>query len=378
MADAITQPIRPSQSGAFETFGELFLCDIKNTVLRDITPAVISGTVEIDWDADVSIVARFELEGRDIVQGYRSFIAPFWTTSWLDRNMRRRTVRRQLGLLVVTPQGRTYERNRQITHIEAYSLEWTLAQSTARQGMNFAPGMDCGEVARIIVANAVTDVRVRLPLTGVRTGRPRKVRASDNVLTAASEPYKAAGWHRLYPTLDGWLTTSQVQRLNATAPQRIISSALGDVFDTAELDPDLSGFSNEVYIRSNDPGATADAFAGFHLINTDQDDPFSAGRIGYVKSREVVTRSGDTSDAIRRQALAMLERASSVTTRLDLSVIPDPRITPMGVVELTIQTDGGLTVAGKASWFAKRHTFDFGAKSQRIVCQKVADIRGVT
>lgn len=375
---AVDTPIRPSYGGAIECSCRVFISSVRNLVQEDITDRVKTGTIDIDWDGDVSIVGRFDIEGRDVVRGYTNFIAPYWTTRWLDKDMNWRSVTEQLGLLIVTPQGRTYNSIDQTTHIEAYSLEWGVGQAFATRGMNFQPGVDYGDIASEIIRHAASDILRRMPDTGVRNTKPFKVKAFDNLLAAASSAYRSAGWHRIYPTHDGRLVSRQVTRLNLDEPDRILSSKLGDVYEEARLTPDMSGFATDVYYQSNDPADGKEAVKGFHISNVDPKDPYSRINLHFPISRAVVSSEGDTDETRRRNAIAMLERAASVTTMLELSVPPDPRILPHGVMQLDIKLDDGIVVAGKANWFAKKHRFDVEAKTQHITLQKIADIRGVT
>jgi len=374
-----TSPIRPVTSDrGFRVDCELWVCDRNNNPLRDITSSAISATVTVDWDQDIAWSLQAELDGNPFTS-LREFLAPFFAVTWNDPILGPVTVRRQLGLYAVLPPDRTYDRASVTTHVTGQGMTSIMAQGTASRPMNFGPGTDLGDIAKTILANNVdTDIRYDVPLTGVMATRPRTMLYGDNLLAWANDALQSAGFSKLTDNHEGFISSSPLFRLvDVETPSRVISTAGGDVFGVVELKPDRERFYNRIYLKSNDSTADKQLLEGFVLENRDRDDPFSIPNLGYSRSLEITDVKDETADAMKLRAHKLLEAATSLQTRVELDVMPDPRVFPNEVWQLDIRQDDGTLVVPVGRYYAKTHTLDLTRGSQKTVLQFLARLSEV-
>lgn len=374
----IDAPIRPAHAG-LRISGELYVVDRMNRRLREITDSVIGdASVTIDADADIARTLNVTLEGRDVVQAYREYLAPYLTVEWRDTTGAIQRVRRQLGLFVILPPRRDYTRNSQRNTYDGRDITYLLAQLTATERSTYGYGLDCGDVAARMLYY-LSDLRLTLPKTGVLTGKTRIVRPGDPLLPHANEVLGAAGYFNLFSDHTGHIRTEQSYALSQTEPNRLISSELGDLFGPATLEPESEQFANRVALSSTAPDADRAAKDGYVIVADDLNDPWSVPNIGaYTK---VIQDANDIDlDSLKVRARRILQRKSSMYARLTLSVVPDPRVTQWEAWQLDIKTDDRLTVAAPGNWRLLSTTFRFSATDglQDVTLGKLANLSGVS
>lgn len=355
----IDAPIRPAHAG-YQIGGELYVVDRMNRRLREVTDAVVGDAeVTIDADADIARTLNVTLQGRDVVESFREYLAPYLTVTWRDTRGIEQRVRRQLGLFTILPPDRTYTSTGQLNAYDGRDITYLLAQFTATERSTYGYGLDCGDVAARMLYY-LTDLRLTLPKTGVLTGKTRIVRPGDPLLPHANEVLQAAGYFNVFSDHTGAIGTQRAYALNETEPRRLISSALGDISGTATLQPDREQFANRVVLSSTSTDAVKAAKDGYTIIADDPDDPWSVPNIGpYTK---VIQDANDIDlDSLKVRARRILERKSSMYARLSIDVTPDPRVTQWEAWQLDIKTDDRLTVAAPGNWRLLSTTFRFTA-----------------
>lgn len=363
--------------GSYRAWGEVYVTDLQNRIQREITSSVLSGTVEVDWHDDIAWKLQLDLEDDIQLDAYRDAIAPYLTVEWRDDRNVRRSVREQLGLYLITPPSRTYHASHVVSHLDGRDTTWALGQQTARRTHRFGHGIYCGNVSAALLYDQ-TRLRLTIPRTDSRTGKVRIVKASDNLLSAANEPLRAAGYHPLRADHTGHIRSWRQERLADVEPRRHIDSRLGDISGTVELEPEEDSFYNWLSIRSTNPSDDRQLTDGYTLENVDPDDPYSTTSLGYAVAHEIADANVEDLDALKRQAYALMERASSVSTRLSVTVPPDPRLDPWETWDVDIITDGGRNVARtKRFLVSTRFAFDRAGATQEAVLQRVNQLREV-
>ena len=361
---SLTDPIRPVHWGAYRVTGTMEVRDLQNRKLRDITDYVIDARVVVDWDADIKYRIDVTLEGYDIVRSLQECLAPFMTVEWRDTNGKLRKVHEQLGLYLFLPSPETHDPARQITKIQGMDVMWALGQLTTAKTHYWPQGYLHGHLAGDMLYGQ-TRVRMNIPVTTARMTKTRTVRANVPALPQANWLYKAAGYYSLRPDRRGLVSTTPLRELQGGGWDRLIETAAGDVFDTVEIDPDPARFCNQVYIRSNDPQADAARRAGYRTSNNDRSSPWSVRRLGYVVSKELMDDRDATIDVMKARARTLLQRANSLTTRVKMNVVPDPRFSPHEIWRLDVRSDWGKRIA-VGLWSVQEMEFRFGGNTSGI------------
>lgn len=374
----MASPIRPSLGhGNLRISGELYVSDIQNNLLRDITDAMARAQVRVIWDDDVKWSLDVELEGHGVAMAVTDWLSPFLIVAWRDAAGQEREVKRQLGHYEFLPSPRSYERTRQVTEIQAFDAMDSIAQLTANRMITATPGQLCGEVAALFLRGQ-SDIRLDIPPTDMRTGKPRVASPSADLLPIANEVLNAGGYTGLTPDHTGLVSAQPWPNLTHTPVSRELRSALGDVFGTPTLEPDREAFFNQVILRSTDPDADIAMKHGYRITNTDPDSRYSAQRLGRVRTARISDSTDLSLDTIRRRARYMLERSTSMEARLRLDVVPDPRIAPHEVWDIDVRQDDGF-VMGRGRWYVNELVFGFTPEdgTQQVVLSKLAHITDV-
>jgi len=381
-ASPVVAPIRP-YGGSLKAWGEMFVRNVSNdanSTQRDISDRIISCSVTCKTDDDTPWTMSVVIEGHEILQGLQEFLAPVWVTEWRDAAGNIYRVRRQLGLFTALPPRREYSRNRQENTYEGRDLIWRVAQQTARRTVKIGYGIDTGEAAMRLIGDLDPHLRIRIPKSGVITGKIRTVRPADNLLVNMNELLDAGGFWKLHSDHTGAMSTAPATSLAGAEPDRIISSELGDIFNTVTVEPDMSSFANYVYLKSTAVDAVKAAKDGYIAQSTDPNDEFSIPRIGPY-SFEIADSNDITLEALKKRAQRILERKSSVYTRIQLDVVPDPRFRQYSAWRLDIKTDDRITVAAPANWRVLETTFTWGRgtsrPSQTVTLGKMASLQNV-
>lgn len=378
MADQtpLDQPIRP-KLGSVELAGELWTSNIGGDLLDNITDRIHYAEVETHWNDEIIWTLAADIEGHDVVRAVVDWLIPILNVSWRDAAGGKITVRKRLGHYMFLPSPRTYTREMTTTEVNGYDANYALSQLTASRMLTVPPGRFCDDAARIFLADR-EDIRVRLPRTGVRTGKPRVAKPSDDLLPMANEVMNAAGYTGLTPDHLGIVRSFPWPNLTETPVTREIRSAEGDVFGEAALDPDGEAFCNHVFLRSSDSDADITMKSGYRITNTDPNSDYSVQNLGWTKTAEIADDKDLSFASMRRRARFMLERGTSLQARLRLDVMPDPRITPHAVWDLDVRQDDGFTIA-RGRWYVDGVRFGFTPEdaTQTVTLSKLAHITQV-
>lgn len=382
-SDPIDAPIRPA-GGSLTCYGQMYVRNLLNdadSTQRDITESVISCTVKLVTSNDIPWTMSVVLDGNSPVEALTEYLAPVLVVEWRGTDGVLYRVRKQLGLFMVMPPVRDYERNRQTNTYECRDLVWRIAQRVATRRIGIGYGLDCGDAAATLLYGLDPSLRLTIPKTGERTGKIRTIRPGSNLLVPANDLLSAAGYWPLHTDHTGAIGTEESTTLSNSEPHRQILSAAGDLFDTVTLKPDMTNFSNYVFLQSSNSDAVKAAKDGYLAQATDPKDEFSVPNIGPYP--HMVADANDISlESIQKRARLLLERKSSVYTRIDLDVVPDPRIRQYSAWELDIKTDDKLTVATRAKWRLLSTEFTWGGNgqltTQKATLGKLASIGGIT
>lgn len=372
----LTQPVRPIRS-AINVSGELWQSDSSGALLRDITEHLDYCEVEVNWDNEIKWSLSADIRGHDIVRAVVDWLVPILNVGWRDANGDYITVRKRLGLYIWLPSPRTDTNVLTTTEVEGFDVLYALSQLTANRMITVPPGRYCEDAAAIFLADR-GDVRLRLPKTGRRTGKPRVASPSEDLLPLANEVLNAAGHTGLTPDHLGVVRSYPWPNLTNTEVSRQILSSEGDVFGESKLEPDGEAFCNQVFLRSNDPDADITMKSGYRITNTDSSSDYSVQNLGWTKTAEIADDKDLTLADIRKRARFLLERGTSMNARRTLEVMPDPRITPYEVWGVNVQQDSGTDVM-RGRWYVNRATFGFTPDSatQHVTLSRLADITEV-
>jgi len=365
----VDQPILPVNS-VVESWGEMYVREDRNSPdgQIDITDQVISCNVTLNTDNDVPWTMNATLDGPNGIKAYQQLLAPYWCTWWLNAAGEQTIVRRQLGLFAFVPPRRDFSRNQQTTTIDGRDMIWQLSQQIASKRMVFGFGIDCGSVAQTILNNSPTGLDIRIPKTGVKTGKIRTIRPGDNLLAAANEVLQAAGYFKLYATSTGVVTTERAYEVAQAEPHRAIYDWRNDLYDSIAIEPDSTAFANRILLKSSNPDADNATKIGFIVDSADQDDPWSVPSIGPFP--KLIVDSNDTiSDTAKVRARQMLQQKTGIPTRVTLSVVPDPRVEPNEAWWLDIKTDDAASVIQPANWRLISTTFSWGSDANSPATQ---------
>lgn len=381
-APSIETPVRPA-NGMLTIRSELWTASPDGTLKEDITEALESATVAYAWDEDVPGTLDARIRGRDAVEAITDCLVPFLTVEWLDAKGARQQCRRQLGHFFFLPPDREYSRTLQMNTVRGLDATWALGQLTLAKNYVLRPNSYLyGSWARDMFRTAGrTELRTDLPLTGTRPWKTLTFLPNTYARESINDVYRRAGYWPVIANREGVLFTEPHRYAYQQEPARIVSSRDGDVVigPGVQLVPDREAFFNQIFLASNNPADTLEMRDGYRATLVDPDSPYSVQNLGYIRSYSLADNRDDSFTVMRRRALGLLERSTSMMARLTLATLPDPRFEPRAVWELDVRMDTG-TVMGRGKWRVESTRFALAQDSaaQITVCAKLSDVSKVS
>lgn len=377
-AQSIETPIRPSD-GMLTVRSELWTAETNGTLKDDITEDLIEATVMYRWFDDIPGQLRAKVRGRNAVEAIKDWLAPFLTVEWRDEQGKIQQVRRQLGHFAYLPPDREYSRTFQVNTIQGMDATWALSQLTLNRNYVIRPNSYMyGTWARDMLRTAGnTQLRASFPTGDMRPWKLLTYLPNMYAKEAIDDLYIRLGDWPVIANREGLLFTEPHRLMWQQDPARIVNSRDGDVVigDSIRLVPDRESFFNQIFLSSNNPSDTLEMRDGYRATLVDPDSEFSVQNLGYIRSYELADNRDDTFANMRRRAMRLLERSTSMATRLMIATLPDPRFEPRDVWEVDVRMDTGTTI-GRGRWRVDSTGFNLAQDnaSQVSVISKLSDV----
>lgn len=381
-ASSVLNPVRPG-NGQLIVRSELWTATPGGDLVDDISEAMVGADVRFSWANDVAGTLDATVRGRDATEAITDCLVPILDVQWRDSQGRFQRARQRLGLFFYLPPERGYSRTLELRRVRGQDTTWALGQLSL--GKNYIIKKDSylyGSWARDMYLSAGrTELPTNFPSTDLRPWKTLTYLPNTSTKEAMDDLYGRAGyWPVTARPATGTLTTTPRTLVYEQEPSRVVHSRDGDVVASdIRLVPDAAGFFNRIVLSSNNPQDELEMRDGYQATLVDPDSPYSAPNLGYVVSRELQDNRDDTFTVMRRRALSLLERGTSLQTRLMLAVLPDPRIEPRDVWEMEVRMDTGTTI-GRGLWRVEDVTYRLGQGSAAMVCvvSKLSDVRLVS
>jgi len=297
---------------------ELWRTDITGFPLEDLTPYVISGSVDWHGDRDggTPMGCSFTLTATDLVTPYVDFIVPFMNLTYEDGSD---SIREQMGIFMVMPFGEEHTPTTEECTIEGRDLTFILSVSKFTDKKNFSSGTNfITNVKNLIDDTALT--KMVFPTTTKTLGKAKSFSLGTSRLDAVNHFLHRIGWYKLYMERDGFLRSVPYRSLSKTQPAKLYTE--DHLVDLLSVEtPPADKFGNVVILqreRTDEATLTSIARASPALH-------WSAESLGL----EIVLGPDTVDDAEDQEALdaiaeSRLDNAGAYEKILTFKTMPDP------------------------------------------------------
>lgn len=294
----------------------LWVTDINNKKLRNITDSIIDGNVTLDVSRDIFLSATFTLQDPAQVIPYVEYLAPFINITYEDG---REYVHQQMGLYCtrVSPSSITVEQSNGT--IEGSDLCTVLAEDHFTNTYNIASGTNVVTAVQAIVVSAGI-TRMTIPSTSKTLPSKQSFAIGTDKLSACNKLLKSIGFFELCTSADGFISSpGKTRPIKSTEPWKTFTE--DDIMGPVELAPTNDRIANVVIVTNSD---TNTAPLKSVKRNDDPSSPTSTVSI----NRQIVKTEQLSGKVIQEdldaRATLLLERGRTYYRTATIHVLPDP------------------------------------------------------
>jgi hypothetical protein len=303
-------------ASGYTVSGSLFVADIDNNIVSDISDYLVSGSIDMNLDRAVKLAATFTLRDPSVVRPYTDFLAPYLRKVFDDG---REDEYQQCGLFATKVAPGLYSARDKNATYECADLTSVLANAFYPNGTSNSAATNYATALRTICSNGGIS-RTNIPNTTTTLPTAQSFGRGTSRLEKANTYLSQLGWYHLGMDLDGRISTPGApQNLASIEPWRTLTNA--DIVGTIDVQPTGNEIANVVLAINDDPAAAPlKAIA----TNSDPQSPTSTVSIGRSIMRLVKVTGATTQGALDALAARILAESRTYYRTAKLTILHDP------------------------------------------------------
>lgn len=318
-APILAEPVPIVEGDGFTISVELWIADIDNQLITDISAYLVDGAIDLNLDRAVKLAAQFAIRNPSMIAPYTDFLAPFFRKTFDDG---RDDEYMQVGLFATKVAPGSYSPNDAVATFEGSDLTWIMATSYYTDAFNVAPGTNyvtgATGINGAITASGIN--RYNLPATTEVTPSAQSYAVGTSRLERANTMIDQLGWYHLGMDLDGKISTPGApQNLASKEPWRTLTDS--DLKSAVDVQPSGMEIANVVLVVNDDAAA-----APLHATarNDDPQSPTSTVAIGRSIMRLEKVTGSTTQAALDSLASRLLAESRTYYRTAKITLLHDP------------------------------------------------------
>jgi hypothetical protein len=320
---------------------QLFKADKFNNIGEEISPAILSGMVELRTDREIKMQFKGNLIGLNPVAAYSDYLAPFMKLSYPDGT----EVYEQIGLFSIAPPGEEWNEEFVVGSFQGYDLTWNLQESSFGVPFTVATGTNIAQSMRDILNNEGL-TRWNIPDNSATFTTARTWETDKSKLAILNDHAEAIGYYTLHTDRVGQIRSFPYNNLESAEPATLLYSGSGSTVIGAIIRERLpDGIINMVRVLKE---GAADGTISYTQTNANPLSRVSTVSLGRIKFKEVKVKDLASLAVAQQIARKALSDAASAYTRYQIKTVPDPTRNPFEIYDTLIyMKDGTEVVSGK-------------------------------
>ncbi len=310
---------------------EVFICDINNNIIDDISEFV--EVVSVDWNdsrqikMSASFTIRRDKNWNYQLDPYSNFLAPYMSLYYDDGTF----VREQVGLFALDIPQKMADIGYTLDYFQGNDLTWLLAISAFTDTYNMKKNFRRDGYLQKLCRD-VGIFRNNISPPGAIWNNDVSLFTGMYRLDAANYIAQSMAYYAVYATRTGEIASQRIVDLSALTAHATYT--VEDIWTAPRKRTVATSIANVIVVTKDNPNGAPIRIV---VSNDNADDPMS------TVNRQTIARVFNnpdftTSTDMTTFAKQMLKQGNSAYVSLDFTVAPDPTLNPRDVIDLVYNT----------------------------------------